>query len=478
MTVSADEIITAVHYEALRNKVTRILGAPTGTWSTGSIGTTAGYNQTVSAPVKLINDTITSTEWNAVRSDIIKCYVHQIGNEPQGADELPIVNVGDTIDAATYNLFESLINVITAARNTVATTQRSLSSATTGTLTAVWNGQQTHAFTMTWNNVDHKKGWINAGGTLRFTASSSGAAIPYAGAPVISVIDEDSATTLSKLTDDWTTFRNYYPNRDFYLLQPQTSGAANTGLKIPSNFASDPNAYGPISVNQDDGNTGQASDWFAIADLGSLSPGETVTYFVDNSGSLTKAKVQASIDLLQQKCLAAGLNLVEFTNPNENWIAPFLGSISQINIDDKSLDWGTIISGIGQVEINNMSMTKSNFGSFYILQNGPTYNGWWYLDALPINTVQTIYTTSGLDHAGYNEYDENFYEIKFLKRSDTQYEFRVLVNDADTGDPSVDENVNADITSTIQVFTATGAYVSLDVPVFAEKTPTNTFNYT
>jgi len=322
MTVAADEIITAVHYEALRNKVSRILGKPTGSWFTGSIGTTAGYNQTVSAPVKLINDTITSAEWNAVRSDIIKCYVHQVGNEPQGVDELTEVVVGDTIDAATYNLFESVISTITAGRNTVASTQRSLTSATTGTLTATWNGQQTHAFTMTWDNVDHKKGWINAGGTLRFTGSATG----------------------------------------------------------------------------------------------------------------TPTK--------------------------------------------KDTDWASILNGIGQVEINNLSMTKSSFGSLNILQNGPTYNGWWYLDSLPLNTVQTIYTTSGLDHAGYSEYDENFYEIKFLKRSDTQYEFRVLVNDADQGDPSVDENVNADITSTVQVFTATGAYVSLDAPVFAEKTPTNTFNYT
>ena len=470
MTVNTGDDITAAQYEELRGKAARVLGQPSGSWSTGSIGTTAGYNQNPDAPIRLPADLITAEDWNKLHNDLTRSYAHIVGSEP----DIDTVATGELITAEIYNEYETIADFNVTNRNTVASTQRSLENATTGYLTSDWNGIQKHAFTMTWDNQDHKEGWINAGGTLRFSASTdAGGADPFLTAPVISVIDEDSATSLATLTSDWTEFRTSYPNRDFYLLQPQTSGAANTGLKIPSNFASDPNAYGPISVNQDNGNTGQASDWFAIANLGSLPAGRTVTYFVDNSGSLTKAKVQASINLLRQKCLAAGLNLVEFTNSQENWIAPFIGNIEPAN--QKNNSWRNLLDTVGVIEINNMSMTETGGGDLHVSQTGPTYNGWWYLDNLSIGTEQIVYKTTGPGSSEYSEYNENYYEIRFVKRSDSQFEFQVIVNDAENS--GGDLNVQTDINSTVQVFTASGPYVSLARPTFAEKTPTNTFNY-
>lgn len=319
MAVSIGSNVTAADYEVLRAKVDRVLGEPSGTWTTGSIGTTAGYNEDVNSPIKLPSDTITAADWNLVRADIIASYFHIFGSAP-ALDE---VAVGENITAELYNDFETLADININNRNTVAATQRSLSSATVGTLTSSWNGVQKHAFTMTFDSENNKKGWINAGGTLRFSASAS-----YAGA------------------------------------------------------------------------------------------------------------------------------------------------------DDKSLDWKTIINNVGVIDINNMSMTETGSGTLTIVQAGPTYNGWWYLDDLAIGVAQTIYTTSGADHPNYTEYDENFYEIQFIKRSSTQYEFQVICNDLDDGLPGIDANVETDITSTVQVFTASGIYVSLPVPTFAEKTPTNTFNYT
>ena len=51
-------------------------------------------------------------------------------------------------------------------------------------------------------------------------------------------------------------------------------------------FQSDPNAFGPIRVNRDEGNVGSRSDWFAICNFGSLPYGTIVSIWIDVSGSM------------------------------------------------------------------------------------------------------------------------------------------------------------------------------------------------
>jgi len=72
------------------------------------------------------------------------------------------------------------------------------------------------------------------------------------------------------------------------------------------------------------------------------------------------------------------------------------------------------------------------------------------------------------DVSGFPNYDENYYEIEVEKISETRYRFTVTFNDADTGDPSVDEDVRTNINSNVFVETPSGDYISLPVPVFSE----------
>ena len=81
--------------------------------------------------------------------------------------------------------------------------------------------------------------------------------------------------------------------------------------------------FGPIRVNRDGGNTGQISDWFTICGLDKLPNGSKVALFIDNSGSMTTATVQASYDAFIQKVNAKNMNIIVVTNPNEDWISPF-----------------------------------------------------------------------------------------------------------------------------------------------------------
>jgi len=57
------------------------------------------------------------------------------------------------------------------------------------------------------------------------------------------VIDESSSQSTSGMSTKWEQFRNTYPNRTFYLLQPTTDGfgdqvdnANYTTLRCPDNF--------------------------------------------------------------------------------------------------------------------------------------------------------------------------------------------------------------------------------------------------
>ena len=82
--------------------------------------------------------------------------------------------------------------------------------------------------------------------------------------------------------------------------------------------------FGPVQVNRDNGNAAQATDWYAICDLDNVPDGSSIALFIDGSGSMTQAKVQASYDLLISKLNARGITITTVTNANEDWITPFL----------------------------------------------------------------------------------------------------------------------------------------------------------
>ena len=82
--------------------------------------------------------------------------------------------------------------------------------------------------------------------------------------------------------------------------------------------------FGPVQVNRDNGNAAQATDWYTICDLDNVPDGSSIALFIDGSGSMTQAKVQASYDLLISKLNARGITITTVTNANEDWITPFL----------------------------------------------------------------------------------------------------------------------------------------------------------
>jgi len=93
----------------------------------------------------------------------------------------------------------------------------------------------------------------------------------------------------------------------------RTAGSSSNGL-----------TFGPVQVNRDNGNAANTSDWYTICDLDSVPDGSSIALFIDGSGSMTQAVVQASYELLVSKLAARNITITTVTNSNEDWITPFL----------------------------------------------------------------------------------------------------------------------------------------------------------
>jgi hypothetical protein len=136
----------------------------------------------------------------------------------------------------------------------------------------------------------------------------------------LALIDETSNTSQGAYNTNYRTFRTLWPERELWVLRVGLS----TPFTIPDIWLSNPLDYGPIVVNRDNGNPALLSDWFAIANLNRIQPGGKVGLFIDNSGSMQTASVQASYNRFMEQVLDRGLGIITVENTNEDYITPFI----------------------------------------------------------------------------------------------------------------------------------------------------------
>jgi hypothetical protein len=165
MAKSAGDKITELDYNTLQSNIAVIMGTPAGTTDT----TATGYNQALSSAQVSVGNTVTTAQWDNLRSDITKAYTHQFGTAPTITD----VTTSTTVDAATYNQYESLITTVSGDPNryTLGSGQFSTVTGQTAQLSAGWNGTQTHQFTATFASSNERRAFFNAGGSIKFTMS-------------------------------------------------------------------------------------------------------------------------------------------------------------------------------------------------------------------------------------------------------------------------------------------------------------------
>ena len=86
--------------------------------------------------------------------------------------------------------------------------------------------------------------------------------------------------------------------------------------------------FGPVIVNRDQGNAANATDWYKICNIDDLPEGSSIAMFIDDSGSMTEATVQASYDKFIAKLSEKNISIITVTNASEDWITPFLTDLS------------------------------------------------------------------------------------------------------------------------------------------------------
>lgn len=137
--------------------------------------------------------------------------------------------------------------------------------------------------------------------------------LDFVSAVYVSVIDETSRSQ-QQITSDWLAFKQKYPNRRFYLLYPERNNESQSKfsiLKVPNEFRDDVFATGPIIVNRDEGKASNASDWFELMNFDKFGAGTIVSLSIDNSGSMRRSTVAASIALFTQKCSDNNITISE-----------------------------------------------------------------------------------------------------------------------------------------------------------------------
>jgi hypothetical protein len=165
MAKSAGDKITELDYNTLQSNIAVIMGTPAGTTDT----TATGYNQSLSSAQVSVGNSVTTAQWDNLRTDITKAYTHQFGTAPT------ITDVTDTtiVDAATYNQYESLITTVSGDPNryTIGSGQFTTVTGQTAQRSAGWNGTQTHQFTATFASSNERRAFFNAGGSINFALS-------------------------------------------------------------------------------------------------------------------------------------------------------------------------------------------------------------------------------------------------------------------------------------------------------------------
>lgn len=169
MAVNPGSKITAANYNTLQSRVANILGTGFGQ---------TGYGQTLVSSTVDVGDTITATHMELLRTDLNRINVHQTGSlsnltELQPEDKVAADQVGGD-PTKGFNAYLALMDILEPNAGLVDGTQTTVETAITSTRYSPWNGLPVHSFTVTWNNVDHRRAFFNAGGEIHISAEIAG----------------------------------------------------------------------------------------------------------------------------------------------------------------------------------------------------------------------------------------------------------------------------------------------------------------
>jgi hypothetical protein len=166
--MAVGEIISAARYNAMQSKIGNVLGVGSGQF---------GYGQLPLASSQVSStNTVNANHMQQLKTDLIKAYVHQTGNDPG----LPNVVTDEDITDVVYANYETISNYIFNNKNDIfEPTQASVEAKLTNQRTTSWGGNSQpqsvyHRFRVTFADDNQARYFFNAGGEVRFAASLTG----------------------------------------------------------------------------------------------------------------------------------------------------------------------------------------------------------------------------------------------------------------------------------------------------------------
>lgn len=153
--------IVATDYNTIQAKINLVLGTGTGDY---------GYGQTVTSGQVSLANKIEASQWNALRTDLLKARQHQTGLDESGNLALPTTSA--TIKEADRSAYNSFADVITTNRLiTPPASQGTLATLSTVVRTSPWSSTISQTITCTFTSANAARYFFNAGSNLKFSAS-------------------------------------------------------------------------------------------------------------------------------------------------------------------------------------------------------------------------------------------------------------------------------------------------------------------
>ena len=135
----------------------------------------------------------------------------------------------------------------------------------------------------------------------------------------------------------------------------------------------------------------------------------------------------------------------------------FASNITYLGSSAKTIDWMGMLVNMGTVKMGYTSTAATGSGS------GSTV-GFHDLTT----SFQTLFTKNGT-----GLYAANNYTLKAKIVGTNQIQFRAEWNDANTGNPNYDEDVQGVVNSTVTQYRATGVYVEVPTPTYSTNGSSN-----
>jgi hypothetical protein len=159
------DIISAVDYNNIRNKIIGVMGIGAGSF---------GYGQTLISSAVAVGNTVTKAQWDQLRFDIFNALLHQTGSSPS----ISQATIGDVI---TFGLtrpnsqYDTLSDTARNNRFNVGS-GRFLENfgVSSATLTTAWKVSVQNTFTITFPNANSARYFFNSGGQLKVRTSRTG----------------------------------------------------------------------------------------------------------------------------------------------------------------------------------------------------------------------------------------------------------------------------------------------------------------